>query len=120
MTPPSLTQILNSTHTPNESFTSGLHRHEEIEEKENSAKFPKTNFTTLFDDANRHLSLRAFALYQHARFSATSNACAPVDDLSDLWETPPNAEDSAAAIGGVGHSGSMVISNSNRSEDLHG
>jgi len=120
MTSPPHSPIVNSSHSADASLTRGPNRHEEIEEKEKSAKFPKTNFTTVFDNANRHLSLRAFALYQHARFSATSNAGAPVDDLSDLWETPPNAEDSAAAIGGVGHSGSMVILNSNRSEDLHG
>jgi hypothetical protein len=37
-----------------------------------------------------------------------------------LWETPARAEDSAAALGGVGHSDSIINIEMNRSEDLHG
>jgi hypothetical protein len=43
-----------------------------------------------------------------------------VDDLSALWETPASVEDSAAEIGGVGHSESMIILKLNFPEDLHG
>jgi hypothetical protein len=105
MTPPSHAQILNSSHSRDASLTRGPDRHEEIEETENSAKFSKTNFTTLFDTDNRRLS-------QH-------DACAPVDDLSALWETPAKENDCAAALAAL----VILIApslESNRSEDLHG
>jgi hypothetical protein len=119
MTPSPHPLIIKPSHTPNASLTHHRPHHEEMEEKHFIEKSSKTAYRTLFDFAEQHTSRHVLARLLDARCAAPNHACAAVDDLSALWETPAKEKDRAAARAAL-----VILSSPsielNRSEDLHG